>query len=228
MSVLKEALHDGVFTCVVEFVPKPSSERFAAFEALMEHARLHEWPLVAAVADRVGGNLDVGPVDACAAFKRPIPVLIHFSGKDRERSDLLAQLDRLENLGVNRLLLISGDRLSGREPGQRPVRYLESVPALQIVRAARPDWLLGAALNPFKYCEEEGGAQYLKAQKKLAAGADFLTVQLGFDTQKHLEALAWMAEQDRPKPLLACVMGLTPQRANMLQRTWHRDQPLYA
>ena len=218
MSVLKEALRDCVFTCVVEFVPKPSSERFAAFEALMEKERLHEWPLVAAVADRVGGNLDVGPVDAFTALKRPIPVLIHFSGKDRERTDLLAQLDRLENLGVNQLLLISGDRLPGHEPGQRPVRYLESVPALQIARAARPNWLLGAALNPFKYREEEGGAQYLKAQKKLAAGADFFTVQLGFDALKHMEALAWMARQARAKPILACVMGLTEQRANMLKR----------
>ena len=55
------------------------------------------------------------------------------------------------------------------------MRYLESVSALQIAREHGPDWLLGAALNPFKYREEEGGAQYLKARKKLLAGADFLT-----------------------------------------------------
>jgi len=122
----------------------------------------------------------------------------------------------LESMGVNQLLLISGDRLPGHEPRQRPVRYLESVSALQIARAARPDWLLGAALNPFKYREEEGCAQYLKAQKKLAAGADFLTVQLGFDAQKHREAITWMAGQEAPKPLLACVMALTEQRATML------------
>lgn len=217
MSVLKKALLDGVFTCVVEYVPKPSSERFTAFEALMEQSRLHEWPLVPAVADRVGGKFDIAPVDACAALKGSNPALIHFSGKDRERSDLLSELDRMDRLGVNQLLLISGDRLPGHQPGQHPVRYLESVPALQIARAARPDWLLGAALNPFKYREEEGCAQYLKAHKKLAAGADFLTLQLGFDAKKHIEAVAWMTSQKTPKPLLACVMGLTEKRASLLK-----------
>jgi len=218
MSVLKEALHKGVFTCVLEFVPKPSSERFASFEAVMKKARLCEWPLVAALADRVGGHCDIAPVEACAALKHPIPALIHFSGKDRERTDLLAQLDKLQGMGVSQLLLISGDRLPGHKPGQRPVRYLESVPALQIARAARPGWLLGAALNPFKYCEEEGNAQYLKAQKKLSAGADFLTLQLGFDARKHREAIDWMAHQEAPKPLLACVMGLTQSRATVLTK----------
>lgn len=216
MSVLKQALRDGVFTCVVEYVPKPSVERCTAFEGVMAKERLHQWPLVAAVADRVGGVFDIAPVDAYARFKRAIPALIHFSGKDRERSDLLVHLDRMEKLGVNQLLLISGDRLPEHEPDQRPVRYLESVSALQIAREARPDWLFGAALNPFKYREEEGCAQYLKAQKKLTAGADFLTLQLGFDAQKHREAIAWMAQQQRPKPLLACVVGLTEKRAIML------------
>ena len=93
------------------------------------------------------------------------------------------------------------------------MRYLESVSALQIAREHGPDWLLGAALNPFKYREEEGGAQYLKARKKLLAGADFLTLQLGFDAAKHVEAQAWMHAQHGMKPMLACVMSLTDKRA---------------
>ena len=108
--------------------------------------------------------------------------------------------------GLNQLLLLSGDRLPGHDPGGAAVRYLESVSALQIAREHGPDWLLGAALNPFKYREEEGGAQYLKARKKLLAGADFLTLQLGFDAAKHVEAQAWM-RAGCMKPMLACVMS---------------------
>ena len=130
----------------------------------------------------------------------------HFSGKDRERHHLLAQLQRMDAAGLDQLLLLTGDRLPGHQPGQRPVRYLESVAALQIARQACPHWLLGAALNPFKYREEEGGAQYFKAEKKLAAGADFLTLQLGFDANKHQEAMHWMSRQATPKPMLACLM----------------------
>ena len=123
----------------------------------------------------------------------------------------------MKTRGLNQLLLLSGDRLPGHDPGGAAVRYLESVSALQIAREHGPDWLLGAALNPFKYREEEGGAQYLKARKKLLAGADFLTLQLGFDAAKHVEAQAWMHAQHGMKPMLACVMSLTDKRAAALR-----------
>ncbi|MBD8573173.1 methylenetetrahydrofolate reductase C-terminal domain-containing protein [Pseudomonas syringae] len=217
MNLLKQALHEQRFICLVEFVPKPTAKSFAAFEALMQRRTLCGWPLVATIADRVASRFDLSPLDAFDRLADPAPALLHFSGKDRERHDLLQQLEHMDRLGLEQLFIISGDRLPGHEPGQQPVRYLESVPALQQVRQARPDWLLGAALNPFKYREEEGGAQYFKARKKLAAGADFLTLQLGFDAHKHLEALTWMRQQPSPRPLLACLMALTHGRATMLE-----------
>lgn len=216
MSLLKSALRDKTFVCVMEFVPKPSAQRFAAMEAIMARGHLCGWPMSLAVGDRVSSPLDLSPLDALSSFSSPFPALPHFSGKDRERHHLLAQLQRMDAAGLDQLLLLTGDRLPGHQPGQRPVRYLESVAALQIARQACPHWLLGAALNPFKYREEEGGAQYFKAEKKLAAGADFLTLQLGFDANKHQEAMHWMSRQATPKPMLACLMSLTHGRAAML------------
>ncbi|MEN5303834.1 methylenetetrahydrofolate reductase C-terminal domain-containing protein [Pseudomonas sp. TWI628] len=217
MSLLKAALRDNHFVCVMEFVPKPSAERFAAMEAIMARGQLCGWPMTVAIGDRVGSPLDMSPLDALASFNTPLPALPHFSGKDRERHHLLAQLQRMDAAGLDQLLLLTGDRLPGHQPGERPVRYLESVAALLIARQACPHWLLGAALNPFKYHEEEGGAQYFKAEKKLAAGADFLTLQLGFDASKHQEAIHWMQRQASPKPMLACLMSLTHGRAAMLE-----------
>lgn len=218
MSLLKAALRENQFVCVMEFVPKPSAERFAAMEAIMARGQLCGWPMTIAIGDRVGSPLDMSPLDALASFNTPLPALPHFSGKDRERHHLLAQLQRMDAAGLDQLLLLTGDRLPGHQPGQRPVRYLESVAALLIARQACPNWLLGAALNPFKYHEEEGGAQYFKAEKKLAAGADFLTLQLGFDASKHQEAMHWMQRQAAPKPMLACLMSLTHGRATMLEQ----------
>ncbi|WP_060508689.1 methylenetetrahydrofolate reductase C-terminal domain-containing protein [Pseudomonas sp. NBRC 111124] len=217
MSLLKAALRENHFVCVMEFVPKPSAERFAAMEAIMARGQLCGWPMTVAIGDRVGSPLDMSPLDALGAFSTPLPALPHFSGKDRERHHLLAQLQRMDAAGHDQLLLLTGDRLPGHQPGERPVRYLESVAALLIARQACPHWLLGAALNPFKYHEEEGGAQYFKAEKKLAAGADFLTLQLGFDASKHQEAIHWMQRQAAPKPMLACLMSLTHGRATMLE-----------
>lgn len=217
MISLKQALNEQPFVCLVEFVPKPTTKSFESFETLMQRSEFCGWPLLSTIADRVGSRFDLTPLDAYGRLSRPVPALVHFSGKDRERGDLLGQLERIDSLGLEQLFIVTGDRLPGHEPGQQPVRYLESVAALMIARQARPHWLLGAALNPFKYREEESGAQYFKAEKKLKAGADFLSLQLGFDAQKHLEALAWMRRQPSPKPLLACVMALTAGRAKMLE-----------
>lgn len=218
MSRLKQALREQTFVCIMEFVPKSSSERFDSIEQLMARTQLCGWPMTVAIADRVGSPFEMSPLDAYASFKQPLPALLHFSGKDRERHELLAQLPQMDAAGLDQLLLLTGDRLPGHEPGQRPVRYLESVAAIQLVRQARPDWLLGAGMHPFKYREEEGGAQYFKAAKKLAAGADFLSLQLGYDASKHHEAMQWMRRQRSPKPLLACVMALTLGRARIFEQ----------
>lgn len=217
MSSLKQALNEGRFVCVLEVVPQQSPSRLAALEQIVHRGHLAGWSLLPAFADRVGLHSDLSPLEGAEALGDPASSLLHFSGKDRERADLLHQMESMKARGLEQLLLLSGDRLPGHDPGQAPVRYLESVPALQIAREHCPDWLLGAALNPFKYREEEGGAQYLKAQKKLLAGADFFTLQLGFDAAKHSEAQAWMRAQPRIKPMLACVMRLTDARAAALQ-----------
>lgn len=165
MSSLKQALNEGRFVCVLEVVPQQSSSRLAALEQIVQRAHLASWPLLPAFADRVGLHSDLSPLEGAGALGNPASSLLHFSGKDRERADLLLQMESMKARGLEQLLLLSGDRLPGHHPRQTPVRYLESVPALQIVREHCPDWLLGAALNPFKYREEEGAAQYLKAQK---------------------------------------------------------------
>nr|WP_164504356.1 methylenetetrahydrofolate reductase C-terminal domain-containing protein [Nitrosomonas sp. HPC101] len=214
---MKQALDDRRFVCVLEAIPQQSPSRHASLKQIVQREHLAGWPLLPAFADRVGPHSDLSPLEGAEALENPTSSLLHFSGKDRERTDLLHQIESMKALGLEQLLLLSGDRLPGHHPGQTPVRYLESVPALQIVREHCPDWLLGAALNPFKYREEESGAQYLKAQKKLLAGADFLTLQLGFDATKYMEALAWMCSQTDIKPMLACVMRLTDKRTSVLQ-----------
>ncbi|MBP0599824.1 methylenetetrahydrofolate reductase C-terminal domain-containing protein [Herbaspirillum sp. LeCh32-8] len=214
---MQQALNEGRFVCVLEVIPQHSPSRVAALAQITRRGYLAGWPLMPSFSDRVGLHSDMSPMEGAAALGDPASSLLHFSGKDRERTDVLQQMASMKARGLKQLLLLSGDRLPGHHPGRAPVRYLESVPALQIAREHGPDWLLGAALNPFKYREEEGCAQYLKAQKKLLAGADFLTLQLGFDAAKHMEALSWMRAQARMKPMLACVMRLTGKRAAMLR-----------
>ncbi|CAG9252216.1 hypothetical protein PUN4_180123 [Paraburkholderia unamae] len=127
MSSLKQALDEGRFVCVLEVVPQQSPSRLAALEPIVQRGHLADWPLLPAFADRVGAHSDLNPLEGAVALGNPASSLLHFSGKDRARADLLHQMDSMKARGLEQLLLLSGDRLPGHHPDQTPVRYLESV-----------------------------------------------------------------------------------------------------
>jgi methylenetetrahydrofolate reductase (NADPH) len=137
---LKQALNEGRFVCVLEVVPQLSPSRLAALGQIVQRGHLAGWPLLPAFADRVGLHSDLSPLEGADALGNPASSLLHFSGKDRERADLLLQIESMKTRGLEQLLLLSGDRLPGHHPGQAPVRYRESVPALQITREHCPNW----------------------------------------------------------------------------------------
>jgi methylenetetrahydrofolate reductase (NADPH) len=131
---LKQAPNEGRFVCVLEVVPQQSPSRVAALEQIVQRAHLAGWPRLPAFADRVGAHSDLSPLEGAGALGNPASSLLHLSGKDRERSDLLLQVESMKVCGLEQPLLDSSDRLPGRRSGQAPVRNLESVPALQVAR----------------------------------------------------------------------------------------------
>ena len=139
------------------------------------------------------------------------------AGKGRSAADLYSALGRMRAAGLQNLLLLSGDKLKDPPIGHR-ARYLESVPAIAAAREAAPELTIAAALNPFKYREEEAMAQYLKLGKKVAAGADFVITQIGFDMKKYEEALFWMDTRGYRVPLVANLMALSARRARYIRR----------
>ena len=75
-----------------------------------------------------------------------------------------------------------------------------------------PFWI-GVAISPFKYTEPDCAYQYLKLEKKFAAGANYAITQLGFDAQKVCRAEAVSATTaEFKKPILGnvYVLGLKP------------------
>lgn len=181
---------------------------------------MREHPMLAtfAVTDRVVSERDPEPIAAAASLldatgKQPV---VHFSGKGREMSDLQRTVERMSENGLSNLLLLTGDRLKA-EPATGRARYLESVPAVQAVRLWQPDWLLAVAFNPFKYCQEDAMAQYLKLSKKMAAGANLVITQIGFDPLKYEEAQQWLNARHRGVPVVANVLPLTAARARYMR-----------
>jgi methylenetetrahydrofolate reductase (NADPH) len=124
---------------------------------------------------------------------------------------------RMASGGLENLLMVTGDRLKQEPPGRR-ARYLESVPAIQAAKRLNPRLFVAAALNPFKYREEDAMAQYLKLGKKVLAGADCIVTQIGFDMRKYEEALFWIDARNYRVPLVANVMPMSAARARFIRR----------
>jgi len=221
INALGDALRDRQFVWTIEFIPSRDkilrdelNKLGGIAEVMREHALLRAF----SVTDRVVSDHDPDSIAAAAHLldhsgKQP---LVHFSGKDRNISALPAWLERLREDGLSNVLFLTGDAVKNPVPGRR-ARYLESVAALAEAKLRDPELLAGCALNPFKYREEDAMAQYLKLGKKVAAGADFVITQIGYDPHKYAEAAYWVDSRNYGVPLIANVMPLTPARARYMR-----------
>src|SRR6185369_1828335 len=70
----------------------------------------------------------------------------------------------------------------------------------------------------FKYVEADGMYQYLKLEKKIAAGADVAITQVGWDAAKFEELSRYVHERGLGVPLLGNVYVLAPKAAEKMAK----------
>jgi len=230
--MLKDALLNGEFVVSCEFVPGRGQEG-ASVDAALLFARnvAGTVPKIHAVSltDNPGGNTAMIP-DALAPeiLKTGLDVLIHFSCRDMNRNAMESRLMALARAGANNLLVISGDYPSGGYEGNAASVFdLDSVQAVKYIKAlnggleipgakknaltriAPTHFLVAAAVSPFKATEEELLPQFFKMEKKIAAGADFIIPQLGYDMRKFLEIKRYLRSRGLNVPVLGNVYVLS-------------------
>ena len=221
-NYVRQGLASQRFVLTVEVATPSATEPFdRAIRSVLALAReIRDDPRIDALAltDRSRSDHDHDPLltgyrVAQESGKMPI---VHWAGKDRTLRDLEADLQRTEKLGLDTFLLVTGDKV--RQPrSDRPVRYLDSVNALDAARQRSAEFLLGGAVSPFKYREEELVNQYLKAAKKLRAGANFLMTQIGWDVRK-LQELRWFLDRRGYRaPLIVECLFLTHARSQRIR-----------
>jgi len=193
MSKLRETLEAGAFPVVVELNPPKGTgvdEMLAVVKALAgrvtafsipdnEHAKMHLAAVAAArLVQEAGGE-----------------ALVHLTCRDRNRLALSSDLLGAASLGLENLLLVSGDYVTlGDHPQAKPVYDADSVQLLQIARGlmdghdsvglpltGSPVFFLGAVVIPEA---EPLPPQLIKFEKKLAAGAQFFVTPAIFDLDK--------------------------------------------
>lgn len=216
-----DSLRNGKFFWTIEFVASSDhvlDDDLVTVDAYVEELAQREEVAGFAVTDRVHSDVDPDPVMMAKSIREHSKAqpLIHLSGKGRDITDLYKSLDQIRAAQLKNVLILSGDKLKTPSTDKR-LRYLESVPAIAAAKKHSPDLLVAAALNPFKYREEESVAQYLKLGKKIAAGADVLITQIGFDIVKHEEALFWMDSRDYRVPMMANIMALNAARSRFIR-----------
>lgn len=241
--MLREALQNGEFVITCEFVPGRGKEG-PGVEAALNFARTVavSGPRIHAVSltDNPGGNPAIAPEALAPEIsKTGIDALVHFSCRDLNRNAMESRLMALARAGVNNLLVITGDYPAGGFEGNaagvfdldsvQAIKYLKAMNAgLAVagakkgttVRLPQTNFFIGAAVSPFKFKEEELLPQFFKLEKKIAAGADFIVTQLGYDMRKFLEVKRYLASRGLKVPLIGSVYVLSYGAA----KTMHAGQ----
>ncbi len=172
-----------------------------------------------------GGVANIDPSDVLAVVSQKgllgdLDFIPHISCKDSNSDSLTSSLIGFRQRGVETVLALTGDK---------PIRAkgvfeVESVGLLSQIRSLNNDALLkakpenlgktkrffaGAAVSPFKYTEPSLMQQYYKMEKKIAAGAEYLVTQVGWDWKKSVELMRYLKDNQIDIPVLGNVYWLT-------------------
>jgi methylenetetrahydrofolate reductase (NADPH) len=235
-NLLRSALARGEFSFTAELVLGRDHDVVEAETFVREASQQPDCIKFISVTDLPGGNPALPP-EAFVSFilGNNLTPIAHLSGKDGNRAALEARLHSLARLGVENVLALTGDAQKEGFGGRpKPVYDLDSVLILWLLRAARHgipydlaarkvtttpfDFFAGAVVNPYKVGEPDQMMQFYKLQLKLAAGAQYIITQLGFNLRKLYELKQYMLREGLGHvPVLANVYVPTAKIARMMQ-----------
>ncbi|HEV8674016.1 MAG TPA: methylenetetrahydrofolate reductase C-terminal domain-containing protein [Methylomirabilota bacterium] len=218
VNQLRQRLARGEFVVMVEITPGRGSR-------VADHARtaaaLTAVPQIAAasITSNAGGHPGEDPIPVARAVADVgLTPNVHLTCVWMDRRGLGRDLDRLQALGLENVFAMTGD-WPAEQTRVRPRYDLDSVQLTAMIaerRAAGFPFHVAVAVSPFKSTEAETWLQYLKLEKKRAAGADVAITQLGFDVPKFTELARYRDEHCPGLPLIGCGAVLTRRVAEKI------------
>ena len=194
MSRLKESLEAGDFVVTAEIAPPKGADATPAIEQAKALADL----VAINVTDNQGANMRLSPLVLSGLIRQAgIEPILQLTCRDRNRLALQSDLLGASALGIENLLLLSGDHASfGDHPEARSVFDLDSVQLLQAVSglmqgtdmadqalSSAPNFFAGAAVSPEA---EPFELMFQKYRKKIDCGAQFFQTQAVFDADRFI------------------------------------------
>ena len=219
INSLREALATGRFCYVVELVASALTREARLLEVASGLARI---PAVVAgsITSYAGGAMGHDPLRVAAAARaRGLAPNVHLTCVNHDRRELAKILDDMHALSMENVFALTGDYPSAGD--QPPVFDLDSVQLVRLIDERRRGGMafhVAVAVSPFKYTEADCVYQYVKLEKKIAAGADVAITQVGWDARKFEELRRYLADHGLATPLLGNVYVLGPKTAERMAR----------
>lgn len=180
------------------------------------------------ITDNPGGGPMLPPDWIAGQFADdPGRVVIHLACKDMNRSGLESAAWRYASEGFENILALTGDYPTGGYSGLAdPVFDLDSVSLIDLFRSMneglkvpgrkgqietldKTNFYIGCAVSPFKRHERELLPQFFKLVRKIAAGAQWVVPQLGYDMRKFHEIKLFLEARGIDVPIIGNVYLLT-------------------
>jgi methylenetetrahydrofolate reductase (NADPH) len=164
--------------------------------------------LAGSVTSFAGGSAGHDPVVIAKAVKaRGLTPNVHLTCVSNNREKAVEQLEEMHRSGIHNVFAITGDhpqagKLKKEDLAPLSGFDLDSVQLIELIaemRKAGYPFHISAAVSPFKYTEADCVYQYLKLEKKIAAGADYALTQLGYDSKKYRELKRYLKERGLEK-----------------------------
>ena len=207
---IREALAQRRFCYMVELVASASAPEERIMEAASKLNGISGLVGVS-VTSYAGGSMGHDPIRIASGVQaRGLTPNVHLTCVNKYRGDIRKVLDQMQELGIENVFAITGDYPSRerQDAGDEPFFDLDSVQLVEMISELREQgypFHISVAVSPFKYTEADCVYQYLKLEKKIAAGADFAITQLGYDAKKFRELKRFLDQKGLKTPVLGNV-----------------------
>lgn len=207
---VREALSAGRFSYLVELVASAKTTEEKLQEMAAELAAVPGL-IAAGVTSWAGGSAGHDPIRVGELTKsQGLTPNVHLTCVNHSRQELIDSLLKLNGLGIDNVFAISGDYpLGDRSNVDYDIDSVQLVELIQEMRQQGLPFYTSVAVSPFKYTEADCVYQYLKLEKKIAAGADFAITQFGYDAKKFKELKRYLDERGLKTPVFGNVYVLS-------------------
>ena len=233
MSVLEQALENGVFGITAEMAP-PKGYDFTEEMKVAECLKCIVHGVN--VTDMQSASLKASSLGLCIHLKQAgLEPILQVTGRDRNRMAILADMLSAASFGIDTMLALTGDHpVVGDCREAKPVYDLDSVGILRMLSRVEetgcdcggnpltgpvPKFFKGAAVTPVY---EPMVLQIAKLRQKVDAGAQYIQTQGIFDTESLKRFLDAADKADIHVPIMA---GIIPLKSAGMAKYMNENVP---